>query len=359
MLRLALLATALAAGLTACGPTINLDDNIDLTWDFAPTLPGLHGTLHSPYVVGAKLTMFVSSSDTHQDLTGWTLVSSDPGVFAVGTPKLDSDSDFEASGTAVAPGTAELTVLDDKGAVFGGATVEVGVPDRLEVDAHGYLIVDAPDEAPVDELRVAEQGTATYMIRYFRGDQELYGNGVLAAQASAGVTATPLTSFLDEQREWLTVQVGAAGPATLALSASGHALPTPPLVVAPRADLSDVEIVTQSEQGHHDGDWLAALAQAYDTAGRRVFGIDYDWDVDGAAQPTLGDLYRYEYKHGANTMVTAQTGGMSGAAMIQSDAGFVDSSNRVGCSAAGAGGGPLLAFAALGLVAVRRRRRAA
>lgn len=352
MLRFALLAVALAA----CGPSINLDDNIDLTWDFAPTLPGLHGTLHSPYVAGAQMTLLVTSSDDHQSLDGWTVESSDPSVFAVGAPKSDTESELELSGSAVAPGTAELTVLDDKGQVFGGATVEVAVPDRIEADAHGYLIIGQPDHAPVDELRIAEQGTATYMIRYFAGDRELHGNGVLAAQASSGITATPRTSFLDEQREWLTVQVGAPGPATLSLSADGHPLPAPPLVVAPRSELADLRIIGQSEQGHHDGDWLVALAQAYDLAGREVFGIDYDWDVDGVAQPLGGDLYRYEYKHGDDQMVTASTGGMSADAMIQSDGGYVDSSNNVGCAAGG--GGPLAALAALGLVLGRRRRRA-
>ena len=98
-----------------------------------------------------------------------------------------------------------------------------------------------------------------------------------------------------------------------------------------------------------------ALAQSYDTKGRRIVGVDFDWDVDGVRETADGDLYRYEFKSGKHVMVTANRAGHSDSAEIQSNGGFVDSSNRIGCAATG-GSGALVALAVIGLV-VRRRRR--
>ena len=59
------------------------------------------------------------------------------------------------------------------------------VPDRVELDAHGSLILGRADEAPVSEARVVENGEATYLVRYFRDGQQLHGNGVLSVDARA------------------------------------------------------------------------------------------------------------------------------------------------------------------------------
>ena len=45
--------------------------------------------------------------------------------------------------------------------------------------------------------------------------------------------------------------------------------------------IADGVLLTQSEKGHGDGDWLVTLAQAYDGNGARVFGVDYTWNVNG------------------------------------------------------------------------------
>jgi len=67
-----------------------------------------------------------------------------------------------------------------------------------------------------------------------------------------------------------------------------------------------------------------------------------------------GDLYRYRFKQGQYEMVQAKRGTHSDAAMIQSDQGRVDSSNRVGCTVGGSGS---LAVGLAGLALVLRRRR--
>jgi MYXO-CTERM domain-containing protein len=159
---------------------------------------------------------------------------------------------------------------------------------------------------------------------------------------------------LFENREWLTLGASAAGTSTVQLAADQVKVGSVPLVVVPEAAIADVVVLAQSEKGHKDDDWLAVLAQAYDGNGTRIFGVDYAWNVNGVMQVGDGDLYRYRFKKGLYEMVRAQRGAYGDAAMIQSDQGYVDSTNNVGC-AVGGSGSLVVGLVGLGLV-VRRRR---
>jgi MYXO-CTERM domain-containing protein len=346
-----------AVGLGACGPTYTMTDDVDLTWDFGITLGGVEDELHAPYVRGAPVTVFAYSSDDDPDFRGWSIVSSDPAVFRIDSSEVDAGLErLVVQGQAVGEGRAELRLLDDTGDEVGFGVAEVVVPDRIELEAHGSLILGRDDEAPVREARVVADGVATYLVRYFRGRQLLHGNGVLSVDAPVGVTAQPRTTFLFENREWLTLQTTAAGSGQLELHADGERVASVPLVVVPETAIANVVVLTQSENGRQDGDWMVALAQAYDGDGERVFGVDYAWQVNGVVQEDDGDLYRYRFRKGAFEMVEARRGPHVDAVMIQSDEGFVDSSNRVGCTAGG-GGSLAVGLTALGLVGARRRRR--
>jgi MYXO-CTERM domain-containing protein len=361
MMRLGTSAVGLAVALVgaACGPTYSMTDDIDLTWDFGLTPRRFDDDLHSPYVRGAAVTVFAHSSDGGEDLRGWSIDSSDPAVFRIDAAVDSGGRDLAVRGQAVGEGTAALTLRDGHGHAVGHGTAEVRLPDAIELDAHGSLILGRDDEARVAEARVLAGGAATYLVRYFQGGRELHGNGVLSADVPAGVTAEPRTTFLLEDREWLTLATASAGTgpgsATVQLLADGVAAATLPLVVVPESAIADVVVLTEPERGHEDGDWLAALAQAYDASGARIFGVDYQWNVDGAARQGDGDLYRYRFKAGQRAMAQAQRGAHVDAAQIQSDGGFVDSTNHVGC-AAGGGGSLVVGLVGLGLVVGRRRR---
>lgn len=348
-----LLAAALAA--PGCTADVTLTDSIDLTWDFA-TLERFDDELHSPYVRGATMRLHVYADDDDTSFAGWTITSSDPAVFLVEDVRADAGG-MNAQGSALGEGIATLTVRDEDGDVVGHGLAEVLVPDRVELEAHGYLIIGDDAGARVGDPTMIEDGTATFLVRYFHGDRELHGNGVLSATAAPGLTAEPRTSYFFEDREWLTLRTQAAGTGALELFADGVAVGARTVTVVPEAAIADVEILAQAERGHEDGDWLVMLAQAYDAAGARVFGIDFAWDVDGVEQVSDGDLYRYELLRGAHRMVTARKAGHSASVMIQSANGYVDSSNEVGCSAASPRSlVPGLALIALGLLARRRRR---
>jgi MYXO-CTERM domain-containing protein len=340
----------------ACGPTYSMTDDVDLTWDFALTPRRFDDNLHSPYVRGAAVTVFAHSSDDKEDLRGWSIESSDPAVFRIDGAVDSGGRDLAMQGQAVGEGTAALTLRDPRGHAVGHGVAEVRLPDAIELDAHGSLILGRDDEAAVKEARVLEGGAATYLVRYFQGGRELHGNGVLSADVPAGMTAEPRTTFLFESREWLTLNTTAVGTGSMQLVADGVAAAMLPVVVVPESDIADVVVLTEPEKGHKDGDWLAALAQAYDASGARIFGVDYQWNVGGAAQQADGDLYRYQFKAGQYTMVRAQRGTHADQAQIQSEGGFVDSTNHVGC-AAGGGGSLAVGLVGLGLVVVRRRPR--
>lgn len=350
MLR-ALILTALVG---ACGPTITLTDDIDLTWDWGPTLTRFEDSLHGPYVRGTKTTLLVSSDDKNQDWKGWTVASTDPTVMRVDSTVLDGYG-LSAAAQAVGEGECDLVVLDDKANVVGRGHALVALPDRVSLDAHGYLIVGRNEEAPVEEARILEGGEATYLVTYHKGDTELHGNGVLTVGTVDGLVGEPRTSFLFENREWLSITSTAQGIAQLPLSVDGVAINDVQVVTVDESAIDGVALITQDEDHADDGDWFVALAQSYDSDGRKIFGVEYNWDIDGDALDAEGDLYRYAYKGGDWKMVTASEGGHEDSAMIQSDHGYVDSTNNIGCSAAGASS-PLIGLAFL-LVLKRRKHR--
>jgi hypothetical protein len=357
MMRSGPCAVGLALAVAGCGPTYSMTDDIDLTWDFTLTPRRFDDNLHSPYVRGTRTTVFAHSSDDGESLRSWSIESSDPNVFAIGPAvQTTSDRDLAVGGQAVGEGTAMLTLRDPHGEAVGRAVAEVLVPDAVELDSHGSLILGREDEAPVHEVRVLAGGEATYLVRYFRGGRELHGNGVLSAVPPAGTTALARTTFLFENREWLSLQAAAVGNGTLQLQADGVVAAAMPVAVVSDSAIADVVVLTESESGHHDGDWLAALAQAYDANGERIFGVEYNWNVGGAVQQGDGDLYRYQFKSGQFVMVQAQRGTHTDAAQIQSQGGHVGSTNHIGCAA---GGGGVLwgGLFGLGLLGLRRRRR--
>lgn len=341
----------------ACGEEINLSDDIDLTWDFRITpFDTFDADMHTPYVRGTSVGIDVTSSDSDRTFAGWTLESSDEGVFRLDASSGANLADAYERGTAVGEGTAVLTVRDADGDVVGRTEIEVYVPDRVVLEAHGYLIQGRDDEAEIDDVRMLADGAATYLVRYFRGDRELHGNGVLSAITPADLVAEPRTTFLFENREWLTLHSSAPGAFTLDLAADGVPLGTRTVDVVPESDIALVRVETPSERGHDDGDPLVLLAQAYDAHERRIFGIDYNWTVDGLPQAGLGDLYRYNFKKDSPQQITASRAGKSDTVTIHSDYGYVDSSNELGCQAAG-GGGVATAFGVLAFAALGRRRR--
>jgi hypothetical protein len=338
-----------------------LADDVDLNLDFRPEV-GLTLGLSSPYVRGTEVTIYAHHTDEDRQLIGWRIDSDTPEVLmpvteATGTSMTDPATTF----VAVAEGTATITAYDGNGRAQIIDEINVMAPDRSRVLAHGPLILQRGEDAATvpGEVTILEGGSATFLVQYFNGNVHLRGNGVLAAPAPDTLTTSPRTSFLFENREWLTVTASTPGVADVEIVADGITVGTLRVNTVPATAVAAVGIEKESESGHEAGDSLVALAEASDGQAGTIYGVEFDWDLEG--EPAFGengDLFRYRYAPGDARTLTATFGEHTASTVIHADEGSVGSTNTVGCAVAA--GRRALRFPALVLalaaLALRRRR---
>ena len=213
----------------------------------------------------------------------------------------------------------------------------------------------------VQDIHILQGGTATYLVRYFRGDLPLYGNGVLSAVNNELATARNLTTFLFENREWLQIDAVGQGSNMLGLEANGAHLLDVPLTVVGSAAITSFELIDDEryEEPEH-GDLRTVLALARDGLSRPIYGIEVSWDLDGDGVAGTGDLFRYEYNVDASKVLGGTLGELRAEVSIHAVSGYVFSSNKLGCSMSRPQGEapPALAFllASLAAAACLRRR---
>ncbi len=344
-------ATVLASGCTGIG----LADDVDLDWDFAPLI-GPSDSLHMPYVAGSSFGVYTNNADA-DDVFGWTVESADSAVL-----RVDSTEDGRASVTAVGEGVATVSLYDADGNFAYDTELEVRQADRAVLLAHGALIIDRPEmQEEWDEIQVLAGGSATFEIHWYDGEERLYGNGALSVVTTGDITVQARQSFLFEDREWVTFSPNSPGTYDVELRANGVAVRTVRIIAVSEDAVDAVILHGMNESQASQGDTLTVLAQAHDVEGRPIFGVEYTWDLDGEDEEALGDLFRYNYVPGAYAMLGARTTTMDAHVMIQANEGWVDSTNRIGCSATGGGSTVALAPMAIGLGLVVfgwRKRRA-
>jgi MYXO-CTERM domain-containing protein len=363
---------------TGCGPKIRLADSIDNSFDLAITNP-YDGGLDSPYVAGAAFRIYAYDRTEDNDLEGWTIVSLDPAVIELTTvevvrdnledgDKVETDI-IQADAVAIGPGTAILEVRDEDGEFVRATEVVVMQPDRIDLRAAGPMFIERDDLAGnVDATpKILANGTATFLVEWYAGEQRLSGAGTLAL-TSEHPNASNLwarQSFLDEGREWATVEFTSpeAGNELATVSFLANGMPVQDVmfeIVQPDA-IDHVELLGESTSGHKEGALLTVLAQAIDLDGESVWGVAFDWDLDGSEETGEGDLFRYWFEPSVSSVLGAAYGEHRGETTIAGDEGFVTSSNNIGCFCSATEVTPardlpfgLLCLASLGLV--RRRR---
>jgi hypothetical protein len=377
-------APLLAAGvalltLAACGPKIRFSDSVDNEFDLRLTTH-YDDRLHQPYVAGARFKIYAYDITEDNDLDGWTIVSLDPDVLDVLSvevirDELDEDEKaktdiISAEVVTVGPGTATLEVHDDHGDFVRATEVEVMQPDNIELHAAGPMFIDDESRvpSPVDTTpKILANGTATFYVEWFKGEQKLHGAGTLELDTDNphALNLWDRQSLLDEDRDWATLEFEspADGQEVATVTFSANGLPVADYefeIVQPEA-ISYVELVGVSEAGREDGDLLVVLAQAFDDNDESIWGVAFDWDIDGRSEPGEGDLFRYWFERGIYSELRAEYYGVSGEMTIQGRDGFVDSSNNISCFCTANERAPgrgvalgLLCLASLGLV--RRRR---
>jgi len=339
---------------TGCNQ-VGLADSVDLEWNWAP-LVGPSDELHMPYAAGADFHVYTVNVD-EDDREGWTIRSSDASVL-----RVDDTADGTADVTATGAGVATVSIHDASGEPVHEIELDVRQPTRAELFAHGAMIIDRPElQEEWDTIFVLDGGSATFEVRWFDGEDRLFGAGALSAVAEGEITVEPRRTFLFEDREWITFTPHAAGSYDVELRANGAPVRTVRVVAVTHEAIQTVLLHGMDESAAREGDLMTVLAQAYDAEGQPVFGVEYSWALDGEVEEGLGDLFRYELVPGAFRMLGARSDVMGAEVMIQANEGYVDSTNRLGCSAARVGMRAHIGLAPIalgvGLLTLARRRR--
>ncbi len=339
---------------------VYLSDDIDLVLDFS-WLKGPSDTLHSPYVQGAQVTLYGNSSDEDRDTSGWRLESSDPNVM-----RIISQSGGKAECLAVKAGLATIRVYERSGDVdpIHSAMVDVRKPTRADLFAHGPLLLGRSTvEARTPRPTIINDGTATFLVRYYAGNVPLSGNGVLDATATSSVELGEEETYLFEHQEWLRITPRAPGLHKVMLSAAGVPVGSVEVRSVTTSEISYIKLQGQNEGRADDGEWLVVLARALTASSVDVFGVEYGWKLDGAQKAGSGDLFRYEHAKDSPKELRASHTGLDSLVTINASQGYVDSSNEVGCSTVPGlpAGSPALPVALITLIgatlAGRRMRR--
>lgn len=373
------LATALVlVTLTGCGPKIRFADSVDNHFDLLFTHP-YDDRLNGPYVAGAQFRIYAYDRKEDNDLEGWTIVSLDPDILDVTTVEVvrdnleDGDNTetdiIQADATATGPGRVILEVRDEDGEFVRATEVEVMQPDRIDLRAAGPMFIERDDLAGNVDVtpKILANGVATFLVEWYAGEQRLSGAGTLglASEHPNVLELWERQTFLDEDREWATVEFASpeAGDelATVQFLANGLAVQDVTFEIVQPDAIDRVDLLGESTSGVKEGRLLTVLGQAVDVDGESIWGVAFDWDLDGTDEPGEGDLFRYVFDPSVSSVLGAEYDGHRGETTIAGDEGYVASSNDIGCfcnvtpvtpKRDGAFG--LLCLAAIGLV--RRRR---
>lgn len=387
--------------LTGCPqPELRFEDDLDLEFDladiFVPDVEYGEG-LHNPYLAGSEFAVYIWDDNDVTNFKGWTVRSSDPSVIEVLSTERqqfdweaieayhpdhpfhhdedDEDYVLVVRVRAGEAGFADLSAYDRTGDRGGTAEIEVRVPNEVELRPAGPVFLQRDDiVAQLDgDPMLIGGGTATFLVDWLRDGVPLAGNGVVSA-ASPSPLILDLwgrETYYDEKRDWLTIStdevaVDANEVALVDVAINGNVAETVEFTV-----VGDDAIEALQLQGREqapvfvgfEGEWIPVLASALGLNGETIYGVAFDWDLDGVDEPGEGDLFRYQFDSDVTSLLGAEYAGMRVETTIRGDEGFVDTTNDIPgscfCSATDERPGRGIGFGLLSLMAlglVRRRR---
>lgn len=304
--------------------------------------------LSLPWVEGTTVN-FVVESGRRQDATGWIVRSTAPEVVAV-TELEPGDVAVQAELLAFTAGFATIEVVDAEGEIVRSVDVEVAAPDRLELRPAAFAYGEVFDRpVRLDDLRVSVGGDAAFLVSYFAGDREVFGNGVLAVEADPALGVRTDQTFLAANRDWvhLAPTEATTGDLRLTAGASASAVAT---VTSVGPDALDHLAITDSPDDE------AATVEAFGADGTQVWGVDAAWRFDGHRLGE-GDIVTYDGSRHHCDEAEVTLDDLRATAEICARNMHVESASSVGCATAPTGllGAPAGLLGAL--VALLRRRR--
>lgn len=380
-------------------PELRFEDDLDLQYDllelFVPDFEYGEG-LHNPYLAGAEFEIYIWDDNDVTSFKGWTVRSSDESVLQIldtyrtdfdwdpieeyypDHPFIHDDKDEDyvlvVRVKALAPGVAELSAYDRTDDNWGTATIEVATPNEVVLRPAGEVFLEGESESatPLDATpQLIGGGTATFLVDWRRDGQPLAGDGVVTASS-----ASPLIldtwgreTYYDERRDWLTVSTDflatpeASEAASVEIFVNGNVAQAVDFTIVGDAAVDELRLRKRDESIGIEGEWRTVLASAHDAEGEQIWGVEFDWDLDGVDEPGEGDMFRYLFDPDVESVLGAEYAGTRVETTILGDEGFVASSNDVPqscfCSADVDAPGRGIGFGALSLLAllgVRRRR---
>jgi uncharacterized protein (TIGR03382 family) len=346
------LATVLLSAGAGCGRDVHFDDDFDPAFDIDLSDAN---ELHLPYATGTQVRIDLHNADD-DDVIGWTFETSDPAVLRIDSAARSVRS---VQLTAVAAGTAMLTLRDEDGDVIRRAEIEVATPDRVRLFARGPLRHGLDTLSRVERPQVVVDRVAVFEVRYFLGDRRVFGQEMLAASGSEAMELATLATSWESEAEWLEVRPFEGGTHEVALSAGAASLAPIEIVSVDPSVVAAVELHGR-EGDQRAGDSLTILATAYDAESEPVWGVPFTWSLDGAPVTGDGDIFTYTYDPASARELVLDANGASETTTIHAaaDSASVGSSASVGCNAAGknTAGWPVLAAIVALLGAAFRRR---
>lgn len=407
LLRSSVLPVLALTVLTGCPqPELRFEDDLDLEFDlldiFVPDVEYGEG-LHNPYLAGSEFAIYIWDDNDVTNFKGWEVRSSDEAVIEILSTERknfdwetvaehhpdhpfhhdDDDEDYVlvVHVRAGDPGVAELSAYDRTDDRGGTVEIEVAVPNEVELRPAGPVFLQRDDLGPplvpqldADPMLIGD-GTATFLVDWLRDGVPLAGNGTVSASSPSGLILDlwGRETYYDEKRDWLTISTeavpaDASEVATVDVFINGNVAETVEFTVVGDDAIEALQLQGREQSAvfvGFEGEWIPVLASALGLNGETVYGVAFDWDLDGVDEPGEGDLFRYRFDSDVTSLLGAEYAGMRVETTIRGDEGFVDTTNDVPnscfCSAdverpgRGIGFG-LLSLMALGLV--RRRVRA-
>lgn len=388
--------------LTGCKqPELRFEDDLDLEFDlldiFVPDVELGEG-LHNPYLAGAEFEVYIWDDNDVTSFEGWEVRSSDPSIIEVLSTRReefdwntvgefypdhplyhdDDEDDYVLIVRVRAgdPGTAELSAYDRTDDRHGTAEIEVQVPNEVQLRPAGPVFLQRDEivaQLDADPMLIGG-GTATFLVDWLRDGVPLAGDGTVSATSPSGLILDlwGRETFYDEKRDWLTISTDAVAPdaaevATVDVYINGNVAESIDFTIVGDDAVESLQLQGREEAPVFlgiEGEWIPVLASALGLDGETIYGVAFDWDLDGVDEPGEGDLFRYRFDSDVVSLLGAEYAGMRVEATIHGDEGFVDTTNNVPgscfCSASAEGTGSGIGFGLLSLMGlgfVRRRPR--
>ena len=351
--RLAFTAAA-ALTLAACKPASERFWVVD---NFSDELLSTSDNVADSYAIGSDLSYTAGQTAVlgrDVDLTGFTLVSSDPAVVTLSAVHAGQDG-ISAEGTAVGSGSAELLVVDPTGVTVHTVPVEVDVPDtvtlvsKLGEDVGSGFVPSSPQKICIGTYSAFE-------ARFSALGRDLASSHVLGAQGSDTVSVRVEDSSLWQEREWMSIWPTLAGDETVSVLAAGQNVADVTFsAVDPGAVVALQVLGNTSGIGANKDDTVIVGAVGVDADGAMVLGVTPSWIMPDGTQ-MVGDELTYAVDSSAPPVdITVTYGSVTAVVSIAGRPTGAQDSSSIGCAAAP--GLPGLGVVAAGFLALVGRRR--